>query len=134
MSATSDKIVASCEQHWDAYKTDCSGFVKAVAKDFGIVLTGLADSIVDQIEQAPWKTLASGVEAAAKASVGLVVAGLKATPHGHVVIIVPGKLAHGKYPTGYWGQLGGLGKKNATINWAWNAADRDKVTYSLHQV
>jgi hypothetical protein len=56
----------------------------------------------------------------------LVVAGLKATIHGHVVIIVP-TLHPQRYPVGYWGQYGGTGRKNTTINWSWNHADLLKV-------
>ena len=46
--------------------------------------------------------------------------------------MVPGPLAHDKYPTAYWGQFGGVGRKAATINWSWNANDRDRVTYAYH--
>ncbi|MET1257375.1 hypothetical protein [Aliikangiella maris] len=60
----------------------------------------------------------------------LVIVGLKAQPHGHVAIVVPGPLAHGKYPTAYWGSLGGVPKKNTTINWSWNKKDRDNVIYA----
>jgi hypothetical protein len=47
--------------------------------------------------------------------------------HGHVVVV--GDLAHGKYPTAYWGSLGGVGKQNETLNWAWAKADRDRIMY-----
>ena len=66
------------------YKSDCSGFAKAVAEDFGIVLTGQANDIVDQIQKQPWQLLKSGSEASNKAA-GLVVAGLKGAPLGHVI-------------------------------------------------
>ena len=46
------------------------------------------------------------------------------------MVITPGPLAHNKYPTGYWGRLGGVGAENQTINWSWNATDRDKVLYA----
>jgi hypothetical protein len=49
-------------------------------------------------------------------------------------MIVSGDLAQGKYPTGYWGQLGGVGAKNKTLNWAWNAASRDSVIYAGRQI
>jgi hypothetical protein len=125
------KIVDTCEAHFDAHSHDCSGFVKAVASGLGIVMTGMADDIVDEIQTAPWTALADGVAAKAQADLGFfVIGGLKDTPHGHVVVVVQGPLAHGKYPTAYWGRLGGTGRKNTTINWAWNAADRDRVTYA----
>ena len=116
------------------YKSDCRGFAKAVAEDFGIVLTGQANEIVDQIQKQPWQLLKSGSEASNKAGAGLVVAGLKGAPLGHVAIVVPGPLASGKYPTAYWGQLGGVGKKQTTLNWSWNKSDRDKVIYAVRSI
>ena len=125
------KIIDTCEADFDAHSNDCSGFVKAVAGDLGIVMTGQANDIVDEIQTAPWTKLADGVAAKGKADLGFfVVGGLKDTPNGHVVVVVAGPLAHGKYPTGYWGRLGGTGKKSTTINWAWDADDRDNVTYA----
>ena len=125
------KIIDTCEANFDAHTSDCSGFLKAVAGSLGIAITGMANDIVDEIQTAPWTVLPDGVAAKAQADQGLfVVGGLKDTPHGHVVVVVQGPLAHGKYPTGYWGRLGATGMKNTTINWAWNAADRDRVTYA----
>jgi len=46
--------------------------------------------------------------------------------------VVTGEVNQGKYPTGYWGSLGGVGKKATTINWSWNAMDRDKVRYAYY--
>ena len=127
----SKKILALCEKHWDAHKSDCSGFAKAVANELKISLSGQANEIVDQIQKAPWRVLKSGAEAAAQASVGkLVIGGLKAKPLGHVVIVVPGPLSNNKYPTAYWGSFGGVGKKNTTVNWSWDKNDRDSVIYS----
>ncbi len=127
-------IIDSCEKHWDDNKDNCSGFVKAVASDFGIQLTGLADDIVDQISA--WEAAADGVAAKSAADSGyFVVAGLKGADHspprqhGHVAIVVQGPLARGKYPTGYWGSDGGVGEKNKTLNYAWREADRDNVLY-----
>ena len=131
MSDISAKIINACEKYWDQYQSDCSGFVKAVANEVGIVLSGQANDIVDQIQQIPWKSLATGYEASINAEVGLVIAGLKANPNGHVAVVVPGDLAHAKYPVGYWGRLGGGGRKNTTLNWSWNKTDRDKVFYAL---
>jgi hypothetical protein len=141
MNETAQKIIDSCEANWDNHKSDCSGFVKAVATEFEVQLTGQADNIVDQINGADWTVLAGGIEAKQKADDGwFVVAGMKSTDHvppqsnGHVAMIVSGDLNQGKYPTGYWGQLGGVGAKNKTLNWAWNAASRDNVIYAGRQV
>lgn len=62
VKAASDpqKVINSCEAHWDAFRSDCSGFVKAVAADFGITLTGQADDIVDQIQGPGWRIAADG--------------------------------------------------------------------------
>jgi hypothetical protein len=130
-STPQQKIIDTCEADFDAHTSDCSGFLKAVASDLGIALTGMADDIVDEIQVAPWIPLADGVAAKAQADLGFfVVGGLKDTPHGHVVVVVQGPLAHEKYPTAYWGRLGATGMKNTTINWAWNKTDRDRVTYA----
>ena len=124
------RVVAACEKHWDQFKGDCSGFARAVAAELGVTLTGMANDIVGEIQNSPWTVLASGVDAAAKASTSLVVGGLVDQPHGHVVIVVPGPLAHDKYPSAYWGMLNGVGRKNTTVNWSWDAAHRDQVIYA----
>jgi len=127
----SARIVAACETHWETYKSDCSGFVKAVASTLGVQISGQANDIADSIERLPWLKLKDGVEARDKAELGFLVLGaLKATPNGHVVIVVPGELNRSKYPTAYWGSLGKTGKKNTTINWSWTLGELDKVKYA----
>ncbi len=127
----SGRVVSTCEEKWDAHKCDCSGFVKAVASELGITLNGMANDIVDEIQGEPWVVIQNGLEARQKAEDGLfVVAGMKEAGHGHVVVITPGPLAHDRYPTGYWGRLGSVGKKDSTINWAWNEQDRDHLVYA----
>jgi hypothetical protein len=135
--ADADRVIARCEAEWDLHKPDCSGLVKAVAQRLEIKLTGLADDIVAQISTSPWSSIEDGI-AACKAAEGgkLVVAGLKGadqskpSSHGHVAVVVKGNpLAHDRYPFAYWERLGGVGKKNETLNWAWNEADRDRIVY-----
>lgn len=41
--------------------------------------------------------------------------------HGHVVVVVPGTLAHGRYPSAWWGSLGG-------------SPGRDHVSYAAHSL
>lgn len=137
-------IIALCDANWDANKSDCSGFVKAVANALQVSTFAPGDdanSIVDKLHAATdWVALAPGDGPAAKAQADagwFVIAGLKGSnqispdPHGHVVVIVTGPLdsIHGEYPTAYWGRLGGVGAKAQTINWAWRAGDRDQVAY-----
>jgi hypothetical protein len=59
----------------------------------------------------------------------LVVAGLKKAGHGHVM-----PHSHEPYPTGYSGRLGGIGRKDQTINWAWNRTDLEQVQYFARQL
>lgn len=135
MSSNAEKINKLCEKHWGFYKNDCSGFVKAVAKDLNVMLTGQANDIVDQIQKKPWIVLKDGKEADKDARLGkFVIGGLKATGNGHVVVVVPGVLAHGKYPTAYWGSIAGLGRKKTTINYSWRVSVRDEVIYASYTI
>ena len=138
-----DAVKDACEANFDAHSGDCSGFARAVAAQLGVTLTGLANDIVDTIRGGgEWNELADGVAASQQAAAGkLVIGGLRGDeqanpdPHGHVVVVVAGApLAHGKYPFAYWGRLGGVGKKDETVNWAWNEDDRDNVTYASHDI
>lgn len=138
MPVTAEDILAACEAEWEAHKADCSGFVKAVAARLQIPLHGLANDIVATISQPPWLRLADGVQAEKAAAGGrFVVAGMRgsdqAAPaeHGHVVVVVKGEpLAHDRYPFAYWGRLGSVGRKNETLNFAWNPQDRDRIVYA----
>lgn len=132
-------VVRACEQEWDAYKSDCSGFLRAVAGRVGIPVPTLdANGIVGWLEgdASGFERLDDG-SAARDAAVGgrFVIGGLKGPDHnpprahGHVVIVVGGDLAHGRYPAAYWGSLGAVGRKAATVNYAWTSADRDAVEY-----
>jgi hypothetical protein len=115
--------------------------VIAVAARLSAVIQGDANAIAQALGAGGvWQKLADGVAAAAAAQAGkFVVGGLvgsaQAVPdaHGHVVVVVDGPLNRGKYPSAYWGRLGGVGAKDQTINWAWTAADRDKVIYAAYE-
>jgi hypothetical protein len=140
MADDANKIIGICEREWPAAQDDCNKFVKAVADALSITVTGNADSIVDQIGGAGWTKLADGKAAAQEAALGsLVIGGLKGSDqeipsaHGHVVVVVKGPLDRGKYPTAYWGRLGGGGAKNKTINWSWRSGDRDRVIYGARK-
>ena len=137
-----DQVKDACEACFEAHADDCSGFARAVADQLGVPLSGLANDIIDTIRGGRgWVPLADGVDAAQAAKDGkFVIGGLKGSdqaarsPHGHVVVVVAGPLAHGAYPSAYWGRLGGGGRMDMTVNWAWNAADRDRVFYAGHEI
>jgi len=137
MPLSAEDIISACEAEWEAHKGDCSGFVKAVAARLQVQLHGLANDIVATISQPPWLRLADGVQAEKAAADGrFVVAGMRGSDqtrpaeHGHVVVVVKGELAHDRYPSAYWGKLGDIGKKNKTLNHAWNRQDRDRIIYA----
>lgn len=128
-SKDAEMVIQACKFYWPIYSGDCSGFVKAVARELGVGLSGQANDIV-KFMAANWWPIYSGKEARDWAEAGyLVVGGLEDTPNGHVVVVVPGSLAYGKYPTAYWGRLNGTGEPGNTINYAWNPTKRDKVIF-----
>ncbi len=138
-----DRVTDACEACYDAHTGDCSGFVKAVAATLDVTVEGNADQMVDILRsgEGGWTVVTGGPAAAAAAAAGkLVVGGLKGAeqttpnPHGHVVVVVPGPLARNAYPTAWWGSLGGQPGKNQTINYAWVAGDRDRVSYAAHDI
>ena len=140
--AVTMRVEDACAEHWDAFKGDCSGFARAVARDLGVTLAGDANALADLIAAAKgggWRRLDDGPAAAKAAATGeLVLVGLRGdaqahpSAHGHVCVVVPGELARGRYPTAWWGSLGGTPAKRQTINFAWNTQDRDKVAYAAH--
>jgi hypothetical protein len=140
-TASAADIKAACAAEYAANKDDCNKFAKAVGARFGIQFTGQADDIVDQITGLGWTRLSGGAQAKTMADQGMfVVAGLKGSghnpprPNGHVAIVVTGPLAHNRYPTAYWGSLGGTSGENNTLNFSWNQADRDSVIYAARSV
>ena len=136
------RVRDACEANFEAHQNDCSGFVRAVAADLNVTMDGVANDIVDKIGAGgTWQKLPDGIAANASAVTGkFVVAGLRGdeqfehSNHGHVVVVVDGPLAHGRYPSAYWGRLGGDGAKFETTNWAWTEHDRDRVTYAEHSI
>jgi hypothetical protein len=137
-----DQVTIACEKEFPRHSADCSGFVRAVCADLGVAVTGLANDIVNTIRAGgAWTRLADGGAAMDSAKSGkLVIAGLRgdeqAVPdaHGHVVVVVDGPMAHNRYPTAYWGQLHGTGGRFKTLDDAWTARDRDRITYAAHDL
>jgi hypothetical protein len=141
--AAAASIRRSCERHWEAFKDDCSGFLKAVGADFlDAVPPGQADTIIELLRRAGagWTHVGNTPDAAAMAARHadegrIVFGGLQSDElnpprnNGHVVVVVSGPLVHGRYPRAYWGVLNGTGRKDEGVNWAFNANDRDRVDY-----
>ena len=118
---SAQSIVDTCETHWSHWKSDCSGFVKAVSKELNIYMSaGQANAIVDWLTySSSWINLGTdrGKAHSYAADGYFVIGGSKSTGHGHVAVIVAtGDLNR---PNGYWGQFGGVGKKNTSITYSW---------------
>lgn len=129
VSSLSGRVITLCEKHWQQYRGDCSGFLKAVSGELDIPLDGQANAIIDVLSGS-WQSTRDGAQAARLAAEGkFVIGGLKSMPNGHVVVAVAGPLNRGKYPSAYWGRLRSVGMKNETTNWSWNTTDRDNVVY-----
>jgi len=137
-----DEIIEACRaaRGVAANAANCNEFVIVVASKCGVTLRGNADQIMSEITSPPWEQLHhDGIAASTAAAKGaLVVGGMTSQTlgdaHGHVLIVVKGPLAHGKYPTAYWGSQnpairedGGLG---TTLNFSFNTQDRDRVIYA----
>jgi hypothetical protein len=138
-----DRVASSCVKNYHAHTGDCSGFVKAVSADLGVTLSGMANDIVKVLQSGSggWRSISGGSAALASAKAGkLVVAGMlgsqQASPdaHGHVVVVVSGPMVNGKYPSAYWGSLGGPPGYFRTLNYSWTTQDRDRISYAEHDL
>lgn len=130
MNNEADPVIAACETEWDSWKSDCSGFAKAVASRLGLSLSGQANELVDYLQRSPdWRNLGNDFRGATThANLGeFVLGGLKARPHGHVVVVV--KSDASLYPVAYWGRFGAVGKKKTTINFSWRRSDLSNVLF-----
>src|SRR5690348_16177684 len=71
-----DLVREACEVCFDAHANDCSGFARAVASRLAVTLSGLANDIVETIQNDPaWSPLADGVAAAQAAAASKLVLG-----------------------------------------------------------
>jgi hypothetical protein len=128
-------VMAACEAEWPSWPSDCSGFARAVAHHFNLHLPGNANDIIDRLETSPeWQKLGHKPMLAIAHAAGrrLVLGGLKASRHGHLVVIVPSPGA--RYPMAYWGRFGSVGRRNTSINWSWNSRDLPNVSYYCHEL
>jgi hypothetical protein len=135
-------IIDVCEANWDANKTDCNHFVKAVADALGITIFGPndnADAIINKLSSAAgWSVIPDRATVESRASAGdFIIAGLRSSEfhpprnNGHVVVVVAGDdSSHPGFPMAYWGTLNGVGKKNSSIRNSFiPGADLDSVHY-----
>jgi len=133
------RVILACEKWWPLTgsnplpnSADCSGFVKSVAREIGVTLTGDANMIYNAIQHSPWSRLESPDDAAQLAALaasnGMFVVGAWKNPdprqYGQVAVIVdtncssrsPGfrkrALASGRQiglesrAMAYWGRIG----------------------------
>lgn len=120
-------IIDVCEAKWDANKSDCNHFVKAVADALGVTIFSPgdnADAIMDKLSTAAgWNLIGDLATVEADATAGMfIIAGLKSADfnppraNGHVVVVVEGDDPnHPGFPMAYWGMLGGVGQKDSSI-------------------
>jgi hypothetical protein len=106
-------IIGFCQAEVGQHINDCAGFVRGVARQCGVFVFGNANEIVDNYilkQAAGWKILGSESDAVDAATTGkLVIGGLKASGHGHVVVIVGMKnTVHPGRAYGFWGRYHGL--------------------------
>ena len=76
-------IIAVCQRNIVLHPDDCSGFVRAVAAECGVIAIGDANLLVSSLDYG--KRLPDGIAALEAAAAGdLVIAGRQAAHHGHV--------------------------------------------------
>ena len=138
-------IIAICQSLIPQYPNDCSGFVKAVASQCGVLISsGNANDIVEFLAD-NGRFLANGASAREAASRGeFVIGGLAASGHGHVVVVVKDPSGDNIYPYAFWGQYRGrrlMGKVynfgftrgHGHLNYAFKKDVLDQVTYRSFQ-
>lgn len=143
-------VKKACEKHYENHQSNCSGFIRAVAKELLVLIPGITSNADGQvtfmklINTPSFRHLGDGqkgeLEAVRWASSGdFVICGMKSTDlqtnrpgrtvkHGHVAIVVGG-WSPTKWPLAYWGSLGGSGGKNASLSKTFRAADRPSISY-----
>jgi hypothetical protein len=50
MNSTAAAIIASSRRNSPVYRNDCSGFAKSADRDYGVLLAGQANDIVDYLQ------------------------------------------------------------------------------------
>jgi hypothetical protein len=144
--ANPDDIISACKQLLTipANSRECNEFVISVAAEFGVAFSGIADQILGEITGVNWTQHGKDGKSASEAAgdgalvLGGVTSEVLGEPHGHVLIVVKGPLADGKYPTAYWGSENPLIRPNGalgkTLNYSFLLKDRDNVIYASRGV
>jgi hypothetical protein len=136
-------ILKAAQDDYEDNLSNCSGFVCSVFIDVTCsLLAGTADALVQTFEQqGAWKER-NRAEAIADVGLGrFVVAALHSIDHvppavhGHVAIVVPGTLYHGKYPK-VWCGGGDFGRSQGdrSVGEIWRPTVRDRVRYFTYQL
>jgi len=145
-AAKRGRVIAACTRHWPDNKGDCSAFVKAVAHELTLDLTGQANDIYDQISKSPWTKIGIGGNAATIAGVtagegNLVIAAKKDQPNGHVAVVVDYRNAFDSYKpvdrdkaVAFWGNLGSVGQEYMRITKSWTASELNEVLYAYRPI
>jgi len=142
------EIKQACLHRFPGNKTDCSAFVRAVALDFGIVLTGDADDILEHISHGNgWERIDPHLAVKSADAGILVIGGIKSNEqsppvdHGHVVVLSGGP--DNGYPKAYWGMLGTphrnpdnniwiMPQEDKSVSLCFHHRDLHKVKYYRH--
>lgn len=145
-AAKRGRVIAACTKHWPDNNGDCSAFVRAVAHDLGLDVSGDANSIYDQVAASPWNRIGIGTDAATVAGVtagegNLVIGASKGPRNGHVAIVVDYRNAFDSYSpvdrdkaVAFWGKLGSVGKDYTRITQSWSATDMQKVLFAYRRI
>jgi hypothetical protein len=147
--AKADNIILVCKSLYTSdYWTDCNKYLKAVARNVGVVIpqgpNDNADVIANFVRNAKgWIQLptddhgASAIEAARHGQfvVANMASGELGAAHGHVAVVVSDNAAFsGKkrqsYPRAYWGTLGGAGGADQILTESFGVSFVDAVRYS----
>jgi hypothetical protein len=145
-AAKRSRVIAACRKQWSDHKGDCSAFVRAVAQDLGIGLTGDANAIYTQIAKSPWVKIGVGSKASAVAGITagegkFVVGGDEGEKNGHVAVVVDYRNAFDSYSevdrnkaVAFWGMLNSVGKEYTRITYSWKAKDLERVLFAYQVI
>lgn len=140
------RIIGACTRRWPSNQGDCSAFVRAVAQDCGVSLSGNANSIYEQIASGAWVRIGIGPSAASIAGITagegrLVIAARQDQPHGHVAVVVDYRNAFESYSSvdrrkavAFWGSLNSVGAEYTRITKTWSSADLREVLFAYHEL